>query len=550
MPNSVSEIQGETVVYAARRIITMEPTQPDATHVAVRDGRILAVGGPDVADAWGPARRDDRFRDAVILPGFVEAHSHMMTGALWDYLYCGNVDRMDPDGKVWAGISTVEELIDRMKTAIEALPEGKPLYCWGFDPLFFAGERLNRRHLDQAAIDRPIAVMHQSFHLMTVNSQALSLAAYDSNTNAEGVVRFPDGTPSGELQEMAAMFPIMRRLDVQMQTLAQGEHAIRQFGKAAVQTGVTTATDLYAALEDAEVETLLQVTAADDYPLRIVPALGVIGMDPNVAAQRALALRARSTDRLRMGICKVMTDGSIQGFTARVKWPGYINGAANGLWNLEPDRLKEMVRVLHAAGLNMQMHTNGDEASELMLDAIEEATVLHPNSDNRHTLQHCQMAGEDQFYRMARLGVCCNLFANHLWYYGDAHVEFTLGRDRAARMNACRSALDNGVTLAIHSDSPVTPMGPLHVAWCAVNRVTPKGRVLGPNQKLSVPEALHAVTLGAARTLKLDRDIGSITPGKAADFAVLGDDPLTVAPEALRDIAVLGTVQAGRVFTR
>lgn len=540
----------ETVLYAARRIITMEPTQPFATHVAVRDGKILAVGGSEIADVWGGARLDERFRDAVLMPGFVEAHSHMMTGALWDFVYCGNVDRVDPDGNLWTGITSVDEMIERMKAAMAKLPEGEPLVCWGFDPLFFDGDSLNRHHLDKASAERPIAVMHQSFHLMTVNSMALEMAGYDAGTKVEGVARLPDGSLMGELQEMAAMFPVMRRLNLALQQLSRGERAIRQYGKASVQCGVTTATDLYADLSDADVETLLRVTAEADFPLRIVPALGVIGMEPEAAAQKALAVRARSTDMLRMGICKVMTDGSIQGFTARMKWPGYIGGQPNGIWNLEPARLKDLVRVLHKNGLNLQMHTNGDEASELMLDAIEEAMWQHPTGDHRHTMQHCQMAGEDQFYRMARLGVCCNLFANHLWYYGDAHAEFTVGPDRAARMNACRSALDNGVTLAIHSDSPVTPMGPLHVAWCAVNRVTPKGRVLGPDQRISVHEALEAITLGAARTLKLDADIGSITPGKKADFAVLADDPLTRAPAELRDIAVLGTVQGGRLFVR
>lgn len=540
----------ETIVYSARRIITMEPTQPFATHVAVREGRILAVGGPDCAAGWGPVRRDERFRDAVLLPGFVEAHSHLMTGALWDYVYCGNTDRLDPDGKLWPGIRKVDEMISRLRDAAARLPAGAPVVAWGFDPLFFEGERLNRHHLDQAVTDRPIAVMHQSFHLMTVNSHALDMAGFTPETNVEGVPRLADGSLMGELQEMAAMFPVMRRLGLTLQTISRGEHAIRQFGKAAVQTGVTTATDLYADLADEEIETLLRVTGEASYPIRLVPALGVIGMEPKAAAQKALAVRARSTDRLRMGICKVMTDGSIQGFTARLKWPGYMGGQANGIWNLEPERLKELVKVLHAHGVNMQMHTNGDEASELMLDAIEEASLAHPGRDHRHTLQHCQMAGEDQFHRMARLGVCANLFANHLWYYGDAHVEHTVGPDRAARMNACRSALDNGVTLAIHSDSPVTPLGPLHVAWCAVNRRTPKGRVLGPNQRISVHEALHAITLGPARSLKLDADIGSITPGKAADFAVLADDPLTAAPEALRDIPVLGTVQGGRPFIR
>lgn len=346
------------------------------------------------------------------------------------------------------------------------------------------------------------------------------------------------------------MFPVMRRLNIALRQISQGEHAIVQFGKAAVNAGVTTATDLMADLEDSDVATLLEVTARADYPLRIVPALGVSGRVPEEAAAKALALKARSTDMLRMGICKVMTDGSIQGFTGRLKWPGYIGGQPNGIWNLEPARLKELICTLHAAGLNMQVHTNGDEASDFVLDCFEEAMWRHPTGDARHTLQHCQMAGEDQFYRMARLGVCCNLFTNHLWYYGEAHCAFTVGPDRAARMNACRSALDAGVTLSVHSDSPVTPLGPLHVAWCAVNRITPKGRVLGASQRISVMEALHAITLGAARTLKLDAEIGSITPGKIADFAVLADDPLSLAPEALRDIAVLGTVQGGRVFVQ
>ncbi|MCB1388019.1 MAG: amidohydrolase [Rhodobacteraceae bacterium] len=540
----------EIILYAARRIVTMEPTQPHATHVAVRDGRILAVGGPDCAAGWGTVRADDRFRESVLLPGFVEAHSHQMTGAVWDYLYCGYTDRTDPDGTLWPGVRTPDELIARLSRAMEGLPEGKALIGWGFDPLFFDGERLNRLHLDRASADRPIAILHQSGHLMTVNTPTLALAQYTPDTNIEGLPRLPDGSLMGELQEMAAMFPVMRRIGFEMRTFSKGERAFRQYAKAARQCGVTTATDLFADLADEDVETLLRVTAEADNPLRLVPALGVLGRDPDEAAARALALRARSTDMLRMGICKVMTDGSIQGFTARVKWPGYIGGQPNGIWNQEPARLKEMVRVLHKAGLNLQMHTNGDEASALMLDAIEEAMWEHPTGDHRHTLQHCQMATEDQFHRMARLGVCCNLFANHLWYYGDAHYEFTVGPDRAARMNACRSALDNGVTLAIHSDSPVTPLGPLHVAWCAANRVTPKGRVLGANQRLSVHEALHAVTLGAARSLKLDHDIGSITPGKCADFAVLADDPLTLPAESLRDIPVLGTVQGGRVFVK
>ena len=152
------------------------------------------------------------------------------------------------------------------------------------------------------------------------------------------------------------------------------------------------------------------------------------------------------------------------------------------------------------------------------------------------------------FRRMAALGLGANLFANHLWYWGDQHLEMTMGPDRAERLDACASALAAGVPLAIHSDAPVTPLAPLFTAWCAVNRVTPKGRVLGAAERLTVMQALHAITLGAAWTLRLDHEIGSIECGKRADFAVLEQHPLEVAPEALKDIPVWGTVLSGRVF--
>lgn len=152
------------------------------------------------------------------------------------------------------------------------------------------------------------------------------------------------------------------------------------------------------------------------------------------------------------------------------------------------------------------------------------------------------------FRRMATLGLGVNLFANHLWYWGDQHYETTIGPDRAQQLDACASALAAGVPLAIHSDAPVTPLGPLFTAWCAVNRITPKGRLLGEAERISVPQALHAITLGAAWTLGLDGEIGSIECGKRADFCVLEDDPLAMDPMALKDARVWGTLLSGRAF--
>jgi predicted amidohydrolase YtcJ len=320
---------------------------------------------------------------------------------------------------------------------------------------------------------------------------------------------------------------------------------LRDYAAAARRVGVTTATDLVNALTPEIVELLRAVTAEPGFPLRLVPALAAREYSPEAGAARLLALRPTSTDKLRFGIVKLVVDGSIQGFTARLRWPFYHNGAPNGLWYVAPAELGAIMQTYHNAGLQMHIHTNGDEASDLATEMIGRVLEAHPRPDHRHTLQHCQMADAAIFRRMAAQGMCVNLFANHLYYWGEQHAALTMGPTRARGLDACATALREGVRLAIHSDAPVTPLGPLFTAWCAVNRISARGRVLGPDERISVAEALHAVTLGAAYTLKLDHLVGSIAVGKFADFAVLDDDPFTVAPEALRDIAVHATVVGG-----
>ncbi|MBM3557334.1 MAG: amidohydrolase family protein, partial [Alphaproteobacteria bacterium] len=253
-------------------------------------------------------------------------------------------------------------------------------------------------------------------------------------------------------------------------------------------------------------------------------------------------------DRLRLGIVKIVVDGSIQGFSARLKWPGYYNGAGPGLWYVTPEELREALDAALALGVQVHTHTNGDEATELVLDTLEAALARHPAADHRFTLQHCQLASPAQFRRMRKLGLCVNLFPNHHFYWGDEHYRVTVGPERAERMNACRTALASGVPMAIHSDAPVTPLGPLFTAWCAINRLTASGRVLGEYERIGLHDGLWAITMGAAYTLRLDGEVGSIEVGKRADFAVLEDDPAEIGPSRLKDTRVWGTVQGGRVF--
>ncbi|WP_218509522.1 amidohydrolase [Variovorax sp. dw_308] len=542
----------DITVFQARKILTMNPMQPEATHVAVRDGKVLAVGDLARMQSWGEFTLDTRFADQVLMPGLVEGHCHLMAGGLWQFPFVGFHARTAPDGKVWTGSTDFEAVIERLR-AIEATMSdpAKPLLAWGFDPIFFGKERMTTRHLDQVSTTRPVVILHASQHLMNVNTPALVQSGITRDTEVEGVARYDDGEPSGELQEFAAMFPVTRLTGNIFRVAGADPASLRLFGQMAQLAGVTTATDLVNDLSDYNAAGLSTVTSEPDFPVRIVPAflsmMEALGIDASAARIRDRQANG-SNDKLHYGLVKIVIDGSIQGFTARVRWPGYFNGAPNGIWIHPPAQLKAMIAQFHAAGFQLHLHTNGDEATELALDAIEAALEAHPRSDHRHTLQHCQMADAAQFARMARLGMCVNLFANHIYYWGDAHRELTMGPDRAMRMDACATALAHGVPMAIHSDAPITPLGPLFTAWCAVNRLTSTGRKLGDAECIPVPDALYAITMGAAFTLSMDHLVGSIEIGKYADFCVLAEDPLAMAPEKLKDVPVLGTVIGGRVI--
>jgi hypothetical protein len=538
-------------VYRARRILTMNPSRPQATHVAVRDGRVLAVGRLEDISGWGAFDLDERFADKVLLPGFVEAHSHLGEGGNWRWIYCGFHDRRDPDGHVWPGLKSIEAMVERLQQAEAGFTDpARPVVAWGFDPIYFGERRVTRHDLDQVSTERAVAVMHASGHITNANTRALELAGYmRTGHDHPGIMLGTDGLPMGELRSPDAMTPVLTKVGAGRGVASADETGIRAFARLAVRCGVTTATDLATPIPDSAVQSLLKITGEPDYAARIVPAMHVSGHTVDQAIDRALSLRELSTDRLRLGRMKAHADGSIQGFSARLRWPGYYNGAPQGLWYVEPEYLRQVYTRAMAAGIQMHTHTNGDAAIDLAIECTQHALRQHPSIDHRFVLQHCQLADRAQLQRMKQLGLCANFFANHHFYWGDAHYDMTLGPDRAERMNPCASAQDIGVPWTIHSDAPVTPMGPLHVAWCAVNRRTASGRLLGAHERVSVEQALRAVTLGAAYTLHLDGEMGSIECGKQADFAVLDDDPLTVAPEHLKDIPVWGTVQGGRVFS-
>ncbi|VVD77586.1 amidohydrolase [Pandoraea morbifera] len=536
-------------VYVARKILTMNPAQPVATHVAVCDGRILAVGGRQEMRRWTDAAPIEALHDKVLMPGLVEGHCHLMEGAMWDAVYVGYYDRRGPDGHLWEGLKTPVAVLDRLRAALQRMTDDhKPLLAWGYDPIFFEDTPLVARDLDGVSVTRPIAILHASVHLMNVNTAMLELAGIDGDTDVEGVVMGEDGEPTGELQEFAAMFPVYRVIGEGLSIAAsESTRAIWNFGRVAQLAGVTTATDLVNDLTPTGNANLHEVTRDPAFPIRIVPAFAPQRC-PEGGPQRVLEAREANTDKLHYGPVKFIVDGSIQGFTARLRWPGYHNGKPNGLWLIPPSQLVETFMPFHAAGLQLHIHTNGDEATEVVLDALEKLLELHPRTDHRHTLQHCQMADLAQLTRAQRLGLCVNFFANHVYYWGDAHYQQTMGPDRANRMDAAEIARRIGLPFALHSDAPITQLSPLFTAWCAAKRETSSGRLLGESLRLPVDDALRAITMGAAFSLGMDHLIGSIEVGKYADFAVLDADPYEVPLDDLRQMPVWGTVLGGEIF--
>jgi len=474
------------IVFRARKILTINPTQPTASYVAIKDGKIAAIGTRDDLHDWGKFDLDERFADKILMPGLIEAHSHVHEGGLWQFPYVGYFDRRGPDGTLWKGLRSFDEVISRLADAnAKLLDPSVPLLAWGFDPIYFSTSPMTTRELDRVSVTRSIAILHASFHLMNVNTAMLAKAGITRDTQIEGVTCFPDGNPTGELREFAAMFPVHRAIGNGFRAAGQTREGLWNFGRVAQLAGVTTATDLSNELLDDGVDALIGATGDRRFPVRLVPAFRALtAASAKQDAQRVVMMRNRSTEKLRFGAVKLIIDGSIQGFTARLRWPGYHNGSPNGLWVIPPSEIPAIVENFHSTGLQIHIHTNGDEATQVALDAIEHALTKCPRRDHRHTLHHCQMADAAQFRRMASLGVCVNLFSNHIYYWGDVHYAQTMGPDRANRMNASATALRFGVPFAIHSDAPITPIGPLFTAWCAVNRCTASGRVLGRAERI------------------------------------------------------------------
>ncbi len=291
-------------------------------------------------------------------------------------------------------------------------------------------------------------------------------------TDVVGVVKGADGNPTGTLQETPAMSLATSAMAVLVPAVSSDD-TIPNDGAMARNVGITTVGDLGGGirLDPGTLATWQRIVNDPAFPARItiynVPSAPGSETDWSAVAAEVANLRiTASSDKLRFPGVKVVIDGSIQGWTAVMNWPGSYTSEDQGILLTDPDQFVDQLRPFHEAEINIHTHCNGDAAVDLFIDAVDRLPIETSWLDHRHTVEHAQIVTGVQFRRMAGLGMCANIFSNHIWYWiwywGDQHYELTPGPERANRMEASATANREGAPFSLHSDANVTPLGHLH----------------------------------------------------------------------------------------
>jgi len=537
------------VVYPARRIVTMNRALPTADAVAVRGDQIVEVGTLESMQPWldaHPHSIDDRFRDAVLTPGFIDPHLHpAMAAVLLPMEFITAMEWKLPWGRVTPTL-TADAFDTRLMELHRGHAAGEPLLVWGYHQLWhgaMARQRIN-------AIDpvRPIVVWHRSFHELYLNDAALDWLEI---TEAEAGNRKHIDLAKGHFFETGLGYAI-NRLNPHILAPSRFRGGLHRLRAVAHAGGHTTIGDMAVGIFDFDLEwsSFLECLNDEQTPFRtelIASGLAALGAkQSNEAALEFIrALPERNTDRLRFSDhVKLFADGAMFSQLAQMQPPGYIDGH-HGEWLSPPDLLEEQVRLYWNAGFKIHVHCCGDLAVELTLDILEKMQWERPRFNHGFTIEHFGFSTSEQVQRIARLGANVSANVYYLHELSAIYARQGIGFERASQIARLKSCFDAGVTTALHSDFTMAPAEPLNSAWVAVNRINAEGEVMAEPECLTPYEALAAITINAAWVLGRESDVGSIRAGKKADFAILEADPLEVPPEQLKDIRILGTMFEG-----
>lgn len=523
-------------MFVGATVLPVDDAFTETEALAIRDGGILAVGSE--ADVRAAAGDDAEVIDrsgSTILPGFIEPHAHLLPTAL--------LDTFEDVGPF--SFDTVDEAVEHLRSVVPATPDGSWIRGRQFDPSLQAGpDELTTEMLDTVSATIPVVVMNASGHFGYVNSAALVAAGIDRDTpdiDGSPYGRYPDGTPNGVLMGQGAILSVMAANPslADLDILAEA----RNVADRAAANGVTTICDQGTGflLGAGDID-LFEALAAAGLPTRL---------RYSCYDQRGEGFDERGTQPgdgdayVRATGWKIVSDGSNQGRTGSQREP-YLGTDDRGLPYVEPDELLEKARHRAAQGWQVVIHANGDRAIDIAMDA-QAAAVEAGGPDRRHRIEHCSILHDEQIERIADLGLSPSFLIGHVHFWGKAFRDEIFGPEKAAKLDRTASCTEAGIRWTIHSDEMVTPMQPLRCIHNAVTRELWRepGSVLNPQECVPVEAAIRAMTADAAWQCHSDHEIGSLEPGKLADFVVLADDPRTVDPGDLARIEIQETWMDG-----
>ncbi len=540
-------------IYTAKEIVTLDPEKPSATAVAVVNDRILAVGSLEELKAAAgeqPYSIDNTFADKVIVPGLIAQHDHpLLTALTMESEIIAIEDWVLPTGTVPAAKNQDEYRI-RLKEANAKLNNpNEQLFTWGYHPSFHG--TLTRSDLDKISKTRPIIVWHRSCHEFTMNTAALKAIGVDEafvktfSESAQEQSSYKDG--HFWEQGMFAIVPKILPYIATPERLKSGLEFVQKFYHT---NGVTLACEpggLYSRkLQEAE-----NAVLSDPYsPFRfyfIPDGKSIYSLYPDnaiVETEKTLEWCHGMTTMLPNRI-KLFADGAIYSLAIQLRDP-YVGDGFKGEWIMDPDLFAKAFKVYWDAGYQIHIHVNGDAGLDMLLNNLEANMRRNPRYDHRMVVVHFAVSSKDQVDRIKRLKAIVSANPYYITALADMYSKEGLGPERADNMVRMGDVERAHISYSLHSDMPMAPGQPLFLMDCAVNRTTMSGRVAGKHQRISREGALKAVTLEAAYSLGLEKEVGSIEMGKLANFTILAENPVNCTAAKIKDIAVWGTIHEGR----
>jgi hypothetical protein len=571
--------QNADAIYHGGTIITVNDAANTAEAIAVKDGRILAVGSKvDVLQKKGDATKLIDLGGKTLIPGFIDPHSHI---AAYEFAWGLPVLNPPPIGDV----EKIADIITKLKDYIASkkLAPGTLVIGTGYDDSLLKERRHPlRKELDQVSSEHPGLIVHTSGHLISANTAALKLVGYDKATpdpNGGVIRRDSKGEPDGVCEELAAMpFLLIIKPHSMVQQLKNFDDIQAYYaslGVTTAQDGISMPNDIALLKEAARQKRLIidvvsyprwdifndvlsgQRKLDIEYHPPIHACESMSGED-QIAVEPVIKDSTKTQvgiyqNRLKFAGIKITADGSPQGKTAFLTEP-YVHALEGqkkdyrGYSTVTQEELDRWFDAAYQNDLQLIVHCNGDAAADMMILAARKAQSKHGRKDLRPVMIHAQMIRHDQVDAMAELGIVPSFFTAHTYYWGDWHINETVGRNRAFGMSPCAYALKKGLRFTNHTDASIVPPNHLDAMWTAVNRVSRTAVVVGPDERISALDALKAVTINAAYQYFEEKKKGSLEIGKLADLVILDKDPLTVPPMTIKDIKVLETIKEGKTI--